>query len=57
MTLLMPDLVMTDLMAYMHIHFENIRQIEYLPIFHKKAELYPCRFLAEFLFNLPLCPF
>ena len=33
----MQDLVMTDLMAYMHIHFENIRQIEYLPIFSQKS--------------------
>ena len=32
----MQDLVMTDLMAYMHIHFENIRQIEYLLFFTKK---------------------
>ena len=62
MPLLMQDLVMTDLMAYMHIHFEDIKQFEYLPFFHKKAELYPCRFCQkvaffEFLFNLPLCPF
>ena len=55
----MPDLVMTDLMAYRHIHYEDIKQFEYLPFFHKKAELYPCHFCQkvaffEFLSNLPL---
>ena len=58
----MPDLVMTDLMAYMHIYYEDIKQFEYLPIFHKKAELYPCHIpqivaFFEFPFNLALCPF
>ena len=42
----MPDLVMTDLMAYMHIHFEKLGKLNIYYFFTKKLN-YTLAIFAE----------